>query len=270
MSTPKPTDSQTLLQLKPLDGEMLKASELIEIEQVAGKPLSLYARRVYNLLLHNAHGPELGEAGREFTIPTAALKFSHKSVERLDAAILGLMQTVIRVQHADNSRERVNLIGWTNLDDPSRERGVLRYSFHPKMVQMLQDSRIFARLQLDVVHAVSSKYALALYELIAKRARLSYVHSEVFEVDRLREVLGVEKGKLGTYSNFLKIALQPAVDEVNRFAEFAVMFEPVHQGRKVVAVKIAWGMKDVDGRKAAHQELQALRGISSVIEDLNE
>lgn len=259
MSTPKPTDSLPLFDMRPLDGEMLKAAELIEIEQIAGKPPSLYARRVYNLLLHNAHGPDMSEPGREFVIETAKLKFSHKSVERLDAAILSLMQTVIRIQHSDNARERVNLLGWTNLDDPSRERGVLRYSFHPKLVEMLQDSRIFARLQLDVVHAVSSKYALALYELIAKRVRLSFVRSEVFEVDQLRDLLGVEKGKLGTYSNFLKIALQPAVDEVNRFAEFAVVFEPISRGRKVTGVRIAWGMKDTEGRQAAYR---AVRGIS--------
>lgn len=147
MKTPITTDSPSMLDLRPLDGEMLKAAELIEIEQIGGKPLSLYARRIYNLMLHNAHGPDLIEPGKEFAIPTASLKFSHKSVERLDAAILSLMQTVIRIQHGDNARERVNLIGWTNLDDPSRERGVLRYSFHPKMVQMLQDSRIFVRVR---------------------------------------------------------------------------------------------------------------------------
>lgn len=264
MSAPKTTDSQSLLELRPLDGEMLKAAELIEVEQVAGRPLSLYARRVYNILLHNAHGPDMAEPGREFSIPTASLKFSHKSIERLDAAVLSLMQTVISIQHSDGSRERANLIGWTSLDDQSRERGVLRYSFHPKLARMLQDSRIFARLRLDVVHAVSSKYALALYELIAKRARLTYVHSEVFEVDRLRDLLGVEEGKLSTYSNFLKAALQPAVDEVNRFAEFGVAFEPVNRGRKVVAVRIAWAMKDVEGQKRAYA---ALRGEAELIGD---
>jgi len=265
MSTPKPTDTRSLLDLSPSDGEMLKASELIEIEVVAGKPLSLYARRVYNVLLHNAHGPDLGEPGREFSIPTSSLKFSHKSVERLDAAIVSLMQTLIRIQHGEHSRERVALLGWTNLDDKGRERGVLRYSFHPKLVAMLQDSRIFARLQLDVVHAVSSKYALALYELIAKRVRLEYVHSEVFEVERLRDLLGVEEGKLGTYSNFLKIALQPAVDEVNRFADFTVVLEAITQGRKVVAVKLAWGMKDLDGKRAAWRALRGIEGDADVI-----
>lgn len=259
MRTPIPTDSWSLLDLTPHDGEMLKASELIEIEVVAGRPLSLYARRVYNVLLHNAHSPDLGVPGHEFSIPTAALKFSHKSVERLDAAIVSLMQTLIRIQHGEHSRERVALLGWTNLDDQTRERGVLRYSFHPKLVTMLQDSRVFARLQLDVVHAVSSKYALALYELMAKRVRLEFVRSETFEVDQLRDLLGVESGRLGTYSNFLKIALQPAAEEVNRFADFAVAFEPVTQGRKVVAVKFTWGMKDTDGKRAAWR---ALRGIS--------
>ncbi|MFD2845667.1 replication initiation protein [Paracoccus cavernae] len=56
-------------------------------------------------------------------------------------------------------------------------------------------------------------------------------------------MLGVEPGKLSTYSNLLKFAIKPAFDEVNRLAEFHAAFEPVKIGRKVGAIKIAWALK---------------------------
>jgi hypothetical protein len=48
--------------VKPFEGEMIKAGEIIEI--VGHHSLGLSARRTANLLIHNAHGPALGRAGR--------------------------------------------------------------------------------------------------------------------------------------------------------------------------------------------------------------
>lgn len=68
-------------------------------------------------------------------------------------------------------------------------------------------------------------------------------------------MLGVEPGKLGTYSNLLKFAIRPAFEEVNRLAEFHAAFEPVKVGRKVGAIKIAWAIKDPEAQKLAYAEL---------------
>ena len=248
-----PISTVSVLTLKPGGGEMLKPAELIEID--GAEKLTLNARRIYNVLLHNAHGPELGEPHREFRIPFSELKFSHAGNDRLAPAIKSLMKTIVTVRRADGGTTFFPLLGKTSITAATRERGVLTYQFDPDLVELLRDSRIFAKLQLDVVQAVSSKYALALYEVIAKRVRLAYIKSEVFPLEEFRVLLGVEPGKLGTYSNLLKFAITPAFDEVNRLAEFSVAFEPVKVGRKVGAIRVAWALKDIEAQRRAYAEL---------------
>ncbi|WP_277022335.1 replication initiation protein [Paracoccus hibiscisoli] len=231
---------------------MLKPAELVEVD--GAEKLTLNARRVFNLLLHNAHGPDMAIPHKRFAIPLALLKFSHSGNERLAQAIKSLMRTIVTIRFSDRV-ELVPLLGRTTISDRRNDRGCLTYEFDPAMVELLRDSQIFAKLQLDVIHAVSSKYALALYEIVAKRARLSYVRSETFGIDQFRTMLGVEAGRLDTYSNLLKFAIKPAFDEVNRLAEFHVAFEPVKVGRKVGAIKVAWALKDAEAQKLAYAAL---------------
>ncbi|MFD2845668.1 RepB family plasmid replication initiator protein [Paracoccus cavernae] len=133
--------------------------------EVAEK-LTLNARRAYNLLLHNAHGPDMAVPHQRFTIPLADLKFSHAGNDRLTSAIKSLMRTIVTIRSADRV-ELVPLLGRTTIADRKNSRGYLTYEFDPLLVDLLRDSQIFAKLQLDVIHAVSSKYALALYEIVA-------------------------------------------------------------------------------------------------------
>jgi len=257
-----PISTVSMLSLRPNGGEMLKPAELIEID--GAEKLTLNARRIYNVLLHNAHGPELGDPHHVFRISFAELKFAHAGNDRLAPAIKSLMKTIVTVRREDGGTTFFPLLGKTSITDPKRERGILTYRFDPDLVDLLRDSRIFAKLQLDVVHNVSSKYALALYEIVAKRVRLSFVKSETFKLDDFKLMLGVEQGKLGTYSNFLKFAMTPAFDEVNRLADFNVVFEPIKVGRKVDAIRIAWAVKDVSERKKAYA---ALRGDEEALSE---
>lgn len=250
------------LQQRPIHGEMLKPAELIEI--YGAEKLPLQARRMYNLLLHNAHGPDLLKPHHQFKVPLSDLKYADEGRARIKRHAMDLASTFISFSPEDRPDEDlIPLLGYFSLGK-SMESGYLTYQFDPRLVALLGDSYVFAKLQLDVIHAVSSKYALALYEIIAKRARLSYVHMETFPLDQFRALIGVPAGKLDTYSNLLKFAIKPAFEEVNRLADFYVDFEPVKVGRKVEAIKVAWSIKDIDGQKRAYA---ALRGQADLIEE---
>ncbi len=259
-----PKTTASTFELRPNDGEMLKPAELVEVD--GAEKLTLNARRAYNLLLHNAHGPDMAVPHQRFTIPLADLKFSHAGNDRLTSAIKSLMRTIVTIRSADRV-ELVPLLGRTTIADRKNSRGYLTYEFDPLLVDLLRDSQIFAKLQLDVIHAVSSKYALALYEIVAKRARLTYIRSETFELEQFRSMLGVEPGKLSTYSNLLKFAIKPAFDEVNRLAEFHAAFEPVKIGRKVGAIKIAWALKGPEDQRKAYAEVRGLPAPEEVTEE---
>ena len=106
-------------------------------------------------------------------------------------------------------------IGWNNLSDPKRKRGNLKYSIPPELALLLKNSTVFAKLELEVLRAFTSKYALALYEAVARRVRLKHVFTERFALDDSRELLGVESDKLTTFGNLNQYAIKPALMEVN-------------------------------------------------------
>jgi hypothetical protein len=76
------------LDVVPNLGEMIKPSELIDISGAG--PLTLSARRLYNLLVHNAFGPGMAEEGREFEILLADVKGTHAGNDRIEESILAI------------------------------------------------------------------------------------------------------------------------------------------------------------------------------------
>ena len=238
-------------------GEVIKPSELIEVR--GGEKITLAARRIYNQLLANAFGPDMAVAGREFRIPFADLRGNHTSNDRVTEAILSLMQTVVRIRMSDGSTRNVHLLGPTDVErfGPGIAT-MLTYELHPKLLPILRDSQIFARLEMQILHGFGTKYGMALYEMIAKRIGLKHVHYSDFDTDELRDYLGVPSGKLRPFAALRRKAIEPAVAEVNALAPFSCRADVVEtQGRKVTKVRLSWWVKSQDERKV---QWEARRG----------
>ncbi|MEQ9044946.1 MAG: replication initiation protein, partial [Sneathiellaceae bacterium] len=164
---------------------------------------------------------------------------------------------IVKVQvtrEGETTIERVQLLGG-NIEHQAPD-GLLHYEIPPRLRRIIKDSTIFARLQKQVMFALTSKYALCLYEMVQKRGNLSYKTSEDFSLAALRAVLGVPKGKLTTWSNLHNRAIAKAVQEVNELSDYIVQVEPLKRGRRVAGVRLRWWRKDADGLQAAARELQ--------------
>lgn len=236
-------DSSKTLKTKdvsPRMGEMIKPGEIIGIAGIEGWTLT--DRRTWNLLLVNAWGARLEDPTADFTIPLSELRGLHDSNDRLKPCLEKLQTTLVSARMPDGKTRTVQMLGGTDIDDDDRTDGVLKYDFHRKLVPLLRKSEVYARMEVKVLSAFSSKYGLSLYEVIAARINLRRTSEEI-DVATLRQWLGVEPGKLSTWSNLLKFALRPAVDEVNGLSPYTVEAEPIRQGRKVVRVRMSWAKK---------------------------
>ena len=248
--------SKRTLDLKPTQGEMLKPSELIELKGT-GK-LTLEDRRLFNLLIENAWGPKLADPGAWFEVSTTDLKTDGESNTRLRGSIERLMTTLVRVQLPEGGERRLQLLSTNELITTSN-RGVFRYTFPPKMAELLKDSTIFAKLDLEVMRGFSSKYAFSLYEAISRRLRQKCVFTEELSISELRELLGVEPNKLTAYKSLKARAIDPAVEEVNAIAPFDVTLLPRLSGRKVISYVLGWHIKTEDRLRNAYKELHSSR-----------
>lgn len=231
---------------------LVKPGELIDVVEVT--PLTLNDRRIYNLLLENAW--DAIDKNVEHVIAKSDLRGSHNSNDRVGESVERLMSAIVRVKTLRDGEphvERVQLLGG-NVETLRRD-GLLHYEIPARLRKIISDSTVFARLRREVMFALTSKYALTLYEMVQKRGNLKYRSSEKFSIDELRQVLGVPAGKLTTWSNLNLRALKPSVDEVNRLSDFMVELAPIKTGRRVTHVEMRWWRKDAEGVGASAREL---------------
>jgi len=237
---PKTNSSPRTFEIRANPGEMIKPAELIDI--TGTHDLTYTARQMFNRLIAHAHGPDMAKTGYRWTIPLSELRGNHKGNERIQEALLALMRVVVTSHHPDGrTTTNVRLLGDNIVD---WEKGTLTFELSGKLVELMRDSTIFGKLELRTMTAFTSKYALALYEMVARRARLNFVFSEEFELEKFRKLLGVPKGKLKPFGNFNKYAIQQALTEINGLSSFGVKVEPIKKGRRVTGVKVAWWWKE--------------------------
>lgn len=234
-------------------GTLVKPGELIDIVEMT--PLTLNDRRIYNCLLANAWDTISDD--KEHVIRKSDLRANDQSTTRLSASIERLMTAIVRVRLPDGRTLRVQLLG-SNIEAKQRN-GMFHYRFDSELRKIIANSNVFARIRTEVVFAFTSKYALALYEMIQKRGNLEHIWYETFELDDLRALLGVEEGKLTSFSAFRQRALEPAVKEVNALGDFGVSMMPEKTGKAVTHIKLMWHQKSVEELKEAYAELQRSR-----------
>ena len=251
-------------------GVMVKPRELIEI--TGAGPLGLLDRRNFNILLDKAWGKELLHPHHQFTIDTSELRHGSANNQNMKASLRKLQQTLVVVTKSNGDQVTSQLLGSTRV----KPSGYLDYSFPLELSGLLRDSSVFAKLDLELMRSFSSKYAFALYEQVSRRVGLSYQMTENLSMQGLRDLLGVEDGKLTRVFNLTKKALGPALTEVNSITPYQVSIIPRKKGRKVTGFLMGWSIKDVSGMQQAYAELQRpkigrrerLDGTSpSVVED---
>jgi hypothetical protein len=230
---------------------IVKPGELVDVVEMT--PLNLNDRRIFNELL--GHAWDRIAEPITHCIAKASLRGSHNVNDRLGESIERLMAAIVRVRIEINGKtfiRRVQLLGMT--DEADRLDGMLYYKFPEELRKIIVESTVFARIQRDVMYNLSSKYALALYEMIQKRGNLEYQRSEEFTVEQFQNLLGVPEGKLTRFANLNAFAIKPAVEDINAVGEFGCKVEPILEGRKVVKVRLSWWRKNPDELKTAFYE----------------
>ena len=209
--------SLTIEQRTNYDG-VPKAAELIEITGASG--LEASDRAILNLLYQHAHDSgRLTELGAEWEIPITSLRFSkHYGTDRIPESLSRLLGVQVRVSYmdAESGQPRDLMTHLFNFFDmPSGGRpGPVRYGVPDKLRPILAKSSRWGRIKAEVVCAMSSKYAMTLYEMVQLRGNLDRA-LETFSIERFRELLGVPPESYERGNDLLRFVVNPAVLEVN-------------------------------------------------------
>lgn len=230
-----------MFELRPRRDQATKPAELIQI--TGHQALTLNARRSITILWHNAHLQGVAE-GKDYVIEIDDLKpDNHKGYEMVEEAIIALMRTIITIKKPDGKTQRVQFLGGNDLDADDRHAGVLTYSFDKRLVDILKDSTIWGKIALPILMALTSKYAVSLYENVTQWTGLAHKTYQDYSLDEFRDLLGVETGKYPAFGALNKHVIKPVVLEINALAPFKLTILPVKSGKKVTSIRIGWWTK---------------------------
>lgn len=241
-----------------------KAGELIQITGIAD--LTLHDRRVFHELVVGA-GSRICE-DVEHHIPIAELRGNHESGDRVKDSIVALMRTLVIVptegRNGKAATKRTQLLAdTTTTDEEGDPTGEVVYRFPHDLRKIIARSTHWGRVRSEIIFGFSSKYGLALYELLALRVGLEHKSSQVFNLAELRALLGVSDGKLLRNPDLLRYCISPAVLEVNGLSDIGCEVEPIRRGGTmrglVSGFRVSWWRKTLPELHEAVRELQRPR-----------
>lgn len=258
--------SRTSLQKTNGDG-FPKAAEVIEI--TGAHDLEAMDRAALNILYQNAHDSgRLADPDAEFEIELMRLRPSkHESNDRIRDGLLRLMRVVVTIPYTGKptaghpiGEPRIiltPLFAFFDLSENDAPPSTVRYGIPKKLQPIISRSDRWGRIKAEVVCAMTSKYAIALYELVQLRANL-HKCTETFPVDYFRELMGVPPGKLLRGNHFTERVLDIAALEVNGLSDCSVDVEPVRRNprARITAVTITWWRKEGEEYRETLRELR--------------
>jgi hypothetical protein len=237
-----------------------KPVELIEI--VGASALEAQDRAVLNVLYQHAHDSgHLTKTGARWEIAAAALRTSrHESNDRLNDTLLRLMQVIVQVPYTDPATgdPRVLMTPLFRFFDRSASgTGLVRFGIPEELGPVLAVSGRWGRIKAATVCAMTSKYAIALYEMIQLRSGMDNC-VETFGIGQFRELMGVPKGAYERGNDFIRKCIDAATVEVNGLSDLGVQVQVVrrHPKAAITAVTVAWWRKDPTSFRAAVAELR--------------
>lgn len=127
-------------------------------------------------------------------------------------------------------------VSWFSTVRSNQKSGKVTIKFHedmmPFLIQLAQGQNFYTRFQLQYVLPMSSQYSPRLYEILK-----SYQYNNrqwFFDIDELKHLLDCEN--YTNFSDFKRFALDPAVEEINKYTDIAIFYSAEKDGRKVIRV----------------------------------
>jgi len=164
-----------------------------------------------------------------------------KDVTKVWEASRRLTRTIVDYVEVDENQDIWDGVTVLFQAKKRQKDGLFRFKFPAELVPLIKAPGRFARLRVEFLLSLRSKYGVTLYELFETKANQ---RDPVFEtsIEDLRRWLKVPEGKLKRWDDLFKKALAPALDEINinnKEGGITAAHELLRGGRggKVVGVK---------------------------------
>ena len=123
---------------------------------------------------------------------------------------------------------------WFNNAVFDDKTGTVKLDFSKYLVPYLYNLQtLYTQFCLENVLAMKSKYSVRLYEYLKSIKNLGFKH--LITLDELKSRMGAEK--YNTFKDFRVWALEPAIEEINKYTDLEVSYEAWKNGKKVSSIE---------------------------------
>lgn len=91
------------------------------------------------------------------------------------------------------------------------------------------------RYELLNILPMQSKYSIRLYELCRSWSGL---YSKTYTLSELRTLLMIPDNELVRYPDFRRRVLEYAQEEINKYTDLNITFEPIKKGKKIIKIQL--------------------------------
>lgn len=224
-------------------------------------PPTAQALKLMHLLISIAGGRMASDIQHEFRLSEIRKIPGMKNHDRASLEPLIADLAAVVLVHDDTEKQRVTISGIVDegaIDYRHEISGdlLVTWTFRRAFQRMAAESNHWAILDRQTVFALSSKYAILLFQHIASLAKMEHVSAKTFTIPELRDLLGVPAGKLDRFSNLSQKALKPALAEINQISRLDLTATPKKIGRTIASVEISWAVKGEGAKATAARELK--------------
>jgi len=265
-----------LLDERNIDSATIPVPLPVVFSQITG-PFTAFDRKLWLLLLHLEWDSlmtksKIGEwhEVEESTLRALVIKYmGARDNERFWDSIKRLTKTHVEYTRIDENDERWEGASTLFIGEykPKQKRtGIVRFMFPPNLVPILLEPGKFARLRVEFMLKLDSKYAVTLYQVLESVANLRVPVLEA-TVDEIRGWLKVPEGKLILWGHFYTKALLPALKEINSNPDLSGIFvahELIRGGKGGKVQKVKFTVKKTSQRVGFERQITASRKAKEV------
>jgi plasmid replication initiation protein len=127
----------------------------------------------------------------------------------------------------------VQTVRWISAASFVEDRAIIQLKFASDVIPLITRlEKNFTRYYVEDISALTSSYAMRLYELLIQWAKTG--KPPMFELHLFRAQLGVKEDEYPRMSNFKARVLDKSVKEINATTNIKCSYKQVKEGRKIV------------------------------------
>lgn len=160
--------------------------------------------------------------------------WENESYTAFKALLISLKSKSWWAEIDDNGTE--SALSWFSTVRSNKRSGKVTVKFHedmmPFLLQVAEQGEFYTFYNLKYVLPMSSKHSPRLYEILKSYQKNN--RQWFFDIDKLKKLMDCEN--YNRWPDFRRYALDPAVEEINKYTDICIAYTAVKEGRKVTRI----------------------------------